>query len=100
MPRYKVTLMEENVKELEAITQKGGKGYRIKHAHILLKLNERPKIELSILSRQALSKPKPDEESFTHAGRSWTFAQNAECRKIHWQFTTADARIKFATILL
>ena len=45
MPRYRVTLPEEERKELEAITQKGGKGYRIKHAHILLKLNKCPKNE-------------------------------------------------------
>ena len=55
-------------------------------------------IELSILSRQALAKPKPDEESFSQAVRSWTSARNAESRKIHWQFTTADARIKLAKL--
>ncbi len=55
-------------------------------------------IELSILSRQALAKPKPDEETFTHAVRSWTAARNADCRKIHWQFSTADARIKLARL--
>lgn len=42
MPRYKVRLTEEEKKELESLIQKGGKGYRIKHAHILLKLNECP----------------------------------------------------------
>ena len=42
MPRYKVTLTEEEEKELESLIQKGGKGYRIKHAQILLKLNEIP----------------------------------------------------------
>ena len=42
MPRYKVTLTEEEKTELETLIQKGGKGYRIKHAHILLKLNEGP----------------------------------------------------------
>ena len=40
MPRYRVTLTEEEEKELERLIQKGGKGYRIKHAQILLKLNE------------------------------------------------------------
>lgn len=45
MPRYKVTLMEEEKNELESLIQKGGKGYRIKHAHILLKLNESPENE-------------------------------------------------------
>ena len=42
MPRYKVTLTEEEIKALEKLIQKGGKGYRIKHAQILLKLNEAP----------------------------------------------------------
>lgn len=55
-------------------------------------------IELSILSRQALSKPKPDAESFSRAVRSWTSRRNAECTKIHWQFTAADARIKLAKL--
>lgn len=55
-------------------------------------------IELSILSRQALAKPKSDEESFSHAVRSWTAARNAECRKILWQFTTSDARLKLAKL--
>ena len=55
-------------------------------------------IELSILSRQALAKPKPDEESFSQAVRSWTSVRNTESRKIHWQFTAADARIKLAKL--
>ena len=55
-------------------------------------------IELSVLSRQALAKPKPDAETFTCAVRSWTFARNSECRKIQWQFTTPDARIRLAKL--
>lgn len=42
MPRYEVTLTGEETKELERQIQKGGKGYRIKHAQILLKLNKCP----------------------------------------------------------
>ena len=42
MPRYKVTLTEEERQELQQLVQKGGKGYRIRHAQILLKLDERP----------------------------------------------------------
>ena len=42
MLRYQVTLTEEEKKELESVVQKGGKGYRIKHAQILLKLDQRP----------------------------------------------------------
>ncbi len=42
MPRYRVMLTEAEKKYLEGTVQKGGKGYRIKHAQILLKLDERP----------------------------------------------------------
>ncbi len=42
MARYHVTLTDEERKELQEQVQKGGKGYRIKHAQILLKLDERP----------------------------------------------------------
>ena len=42
MPRYKVTLTNEERNELQKLIQKGGKGYRIKHAQILLKLDEIP----------------------------------------------------------
>ncbi len=42
MPRYRVMLTEDEKKYLEGIVQKGGKGYRIKHAQILMKLDERP----------------------------------------------------------
>ena len=45
MPRYTVTLTDEEEKELKALIQKGGKGYRIKHAQILLKLDKRPENE-------------------------------------------------------
>ena len=42
MPRYVVTLADEEIAELKNLVQKGGKGYRIKHAQILLKLDKRP----------------------------------------------------------
>lgn len=42
MPRYRFTLTQEEKEELEQIVQKGGKGYRIKHAQILLKLEDTP----------------------------------------------------------
>ena len=41
MPRYVVTLTTEERVELEKLIQKGGKGYRSKHAQILLKLDHR-----------------------------------------------------------
>lgn len=42
MPRYVVTLTDNEVQELKALVQKGGKGYHIRHAQILLKLDQRP----------------------------------------------------------
>ncbi len=51
-------------------------------------------IELSVLSRQALSKPKADSESFRRSIQSWTQQRNAVCSKTNWQFTAKDARIK------
>ncbi len=42
MPQYKVTLSDKEIEELKSLIKKGGKGYRIKHAQILLKLDERP----------------------------------------------------------
>lgn len=42
MPRYVVTLTDNEIQEFKALVQKGGKGYRIRHAQILLKLDQRP----------------------------------------------------------
>lgn len=51
-------------------------------------------IEIGVMSRQALTKPLPDIENFKEQVRIWTVKRNAESRKINWQFTTTDARIK------
>ncbi len=42
MIRYAVTLTDNEIQNLKEIIQKGGKGYRIKHAQILLKLDQKP----------------------------------------------------------
>ncbi len=42
MPHYVVTLTDDEIQELKGLVQKGGKGYRIKHAQILLKLDSKP----------------------------------------------------------
>jgi transposase len=42
MPSYRVTLNDDEIQILKTIIQKGGKGYRIKHAQILLKLDDIP----------------------------------------------------------
>ena len=42
MARYTVKLTEAEREELQALIQKGGKGYRIRHAQILMKLDQTP----------------------------------------------------------
>ena len=42
MVKYRVTLTDEEREQLKKLVQKGGKGYRIRHAQILLKLDDRP----------------------------------------------------------
>ena len=42
MPRYKFELTEEERQTVKELIQKGGKGYRIRHAQILLKLEDTP----------------------------------------------------------
>lgn len=45
MPRYVVTLTSDEIQELKVLIQTGGKGYRIRHAQILLKLDHKPEHE-------------------------------------------------------
>ncbi len=42
MPQYIVNLSDDEIQELSRLIQKGGKGYRIKHDQILLKLDWKP----------------------------------------------------------
>jgi len=51
-------------------------------------------IELSVLSRQCLDRRIPDKESLQREVAAWSERRNRDERKIDWQFTTADARIK------
>jgi len=51
-------------------------------------------IELSVMCRQALSKPIADMETFKKQIETWTSKRNLESHKVIWQFTTNDARIK------
>jgi hypothetical protein len=51
-------------------------------------------IELSVLTRQCLSRRLPDQESVTAEVRPWEKRRNTRPGHVHWRFTTADARIK------
>jgi len=52
-------------------------------------------IELSILSKQCLSRRLPDEWTLTTEIIAWEETRNAKKASIRWNFTVADARIVF-----
>jgi hypothetical protein len=51
-------------------------------------------IELSVLHRQCLNRRIEDVPTLEQEALAWQAARHASPAKIHWQFTTADARIK------
>lgn len=51
-------------------------------------------IELSVLARQCLDQRIPDRDTLTELVGAWEQARNQAKATVHWQFTTADARIK------
>jgi hypothetical protein len=51
-------------------------------------------IELSVLKGQCLDRRIADIETMQTEVAAWDRARNNSARKIDWQFTTTDARIK------
>ena len=51
-------------------------------------------IELSVLSRQCLAGRIPDKAILASKVGAWEAERNGSVVKVHWRFTTADARIK------
>lgn len=51
-------------------------------------------IELSVLTRQCLSRRIPDLETLRSETQAWQRQRNAEAKGVDWQFTTQDARIR------
>ncbi len=51
-------------------------------------------IELSVLARQCLDRRIPDVATLRHEIDNWERTRNAAVVRVHWQFTTVDARIK------
>jgi hypothetical protein len=51
-------------------------------------------IELSVLSRQCLDRRIGDQELLASEVKAWQDERNDQVVKVHWRFTTADARIK------
>jgi transposase len=50
--------------------------------------------ELSVVARQCLDRRIPDLTTLRTEVRAWEEKRNAAVVKVHWQFTTADARVK------
>jgi len=50
--------------------------------------------ELSVLTTQCLDRRIPDKEALAKEAAAWQENRNKHHAKAHWQFTTADARIK------
>ena len=55
-------------------------------------------IEFSALSRQCLDRRIADRALLAHEVAAWAKARNDHQTTVHWRFTTADARIKLASL--
>lgn len=51
-------------------------------------------IELSAVTRQCLDRRIPDKDTLIQEVKAWEDQRNSEVIKVHWQFSTADARTK------
>lgn len=51
-------------------------------------------IELSVLEKQCLDRRIPDADTLDSEMLAWETQRNQELVKVHWRFTTEDARIK------
>lgn len=55
-------------------------------------------IELSALTRQCLDRRIPDKDTMIREVQAWEDQRNSEVIKVHWQFSTADARTKLRSL--
>jgi hypothetical protein len=55
-------------------------------------------IEFSVLARQCLTQRIPSKELLTTEVTAWEVERNASVVKVHWRFTTDDARIKLKSL--
>ena len=51
-------------------------------------------IELSVLTRQCLSRRVPEQAEVAAEAPAWAAARNARQTGVDWHFTTDDARVK------
>ena len=112
MPRYIVALTEEERQELQSLIQKGGKGYRIKHAQLLLKLDQKPENKAwtydrikdaygtshNTIAYDPLCPVVCIDETNKQLIEETRIPCEPDCVKIRWQLKTHDARIKLARL--
>ena len=55
-------------------------------------------IELSALGRQCLSRRIARQDTLKRQIAAWEDTRNACTTRVHWQFTTQDARIKLRSL--
>lgn len=55
-------------------------------------------IELSAVTRQCLDRRIPDKDTLIQEVKAWEDQRNSEVIKVHWQFSTADARTKLKSL--
>jgi hypothetical protein len=51
-------------------------------------------IALRVLQRQCLNRRIPNQETLKHEVAAWEYKRNQDAGKVHWRFTTEEARIK------
>jgi len=51
-------------------------------------------LDLSVLQRQCLKQRLADRTAMEREVAAWALRRNEQIKRIDWQFTTADARIK------
>ena len=68
--------------------------YTPKHGSLL----NMAEIKLSALVRQCLGCRISDIDTLIHVVKAWEDQRNSEVIKVHWQFTTADARTKLRSL--
>jgi hypothetical protein len=55
-------------------------------------------LELSALQRQCLRQRLPDRDAMAREVTAWADRRNGQTRRIDWQFTTTDARVKLCRL--
>jgi hypothetical protein len=76
--------------EAKSLLDRGEFHYTPKHGSWL----NMAEIEFSALQRQCLDRRLPDQATVRAEVAAWEQQRNAQRVKVHWRFTTADARIR------